>query len=116
MKMRMEESMSTMSPSLLVKSISVGGSTPGSLMRITVQVLPELFVSIITLSKGDTAVATSGTFKKGTSAKSPGSVDATVSAEHYDYIVTQKTNGEKLAVELHYTTRGSILDVFVEII
>lgn len=107
---------STVSPSLPVKTIAIGGTTPGSLMRINVQVLPQLFVGTITLSKGASGVATSGTFKKGLSAKQPGSVDATISAQHYDYIVTQKANGEKLAVELWYTIQGVILEVFVEII
>lgn len=114
--MIMEASMSTISPSFLVKTIAIGGTTPDSLMILGVQVLPELFVGTITLAKGASGAATRGTFKKGKSAKQPGSADAVISAEHYDYIVGRNTSGAKFAVALEYTTSGTILNVFVEVI
>jgi hypothetical protein len=110
------QALSTISPSLLVKTIAIGGSTPGSLITMTVQVLPELFIGTITLAKGASGAATRGTFKKGKSAKLPGSADATISAEQYDYIVARNASGAKFAVALEYTTSGTILNVFVEVI
>lgn len=103
----------SITPALIVKSIAISGTTEGSLMRVTVQVLPELFVGTITLAKGALGQETSGKFKKGMSAKKPGSADATIGSELYDFIVAQSAAGAKLTLELEYTIEGAVLTVFV---
>lgn len=107
--------MASISPSLIIKSIKISGTTIGSTVRLTVQSLPELFVGVISLSKGPSAADTAGAFNKGTS-KIPGTASATISGELYDFIVAQSALGAKMAIELEYTTKGAVNEVYIEFV
>lgn len=102
-----------LSPSLLIKSLAYSGTTVGSLMRLTVVVLAELYLGTITLAKGAPGLRTVGTFKKG-APKGPGSADVTIRAELFDLIV-QEASGHRLSIELEYTRQGAVTEVFIEL-
>jgi len=102
----------TISPSLLIESVKYSGTTTGSLMRLVVQVVPALHLRTITLGKGEPGATTTGKLKAGTLAK-PGLADATISAEFYDSIVAD-SKVATLAIEVEYTSKSLIKNVFVE--
>lgn len=87
-------------PALLVGSIKFNGVTAGSKIELTVQVLPELYLETITLIRGGHAEATLGTLSKGTR-KERGEASATISAELYDFVLSQ-ARAAALLVALEY--------------
>lgn len=88
-------------PALLVKSIKFSGVTAGSKIRLTVPVLPDLYLETITLIKGGPADTIEGTVSKGT-LKARGSANATISAELYDFVLSQ-VRASKLLIRLEHS-------------
>lgn len=88
-------------PALLVSGIKYSGVTAGSMIELTVQVLPDLYLETITLIKGGSADAIEGSLSKGT-LKECGSAKATISAELYDFVLSE-VRVSKLLVALEYS-------------
>jgi hypothetical protein len=91
-------------PSLLVSSIKFSGVTAGSKIELTVQVLSDLYLETITLIRGGPAAATLGTLSKGTR-KERGEASATISAELYDFVLSQARASTLLITLEHSETR-----------
>jgi hypothetical protein len=70
----------TITPSLLITRLTYSGTT---LMKLTVQVLPDVYLRTIVLARGASGAATTGKLVKGTAAR-PGLADVTISAELFD--------------------------------
>jgi hypothetical protein len=87
-------------PALLVKSIKFSGVTAGSMINLTVPVLPDLYLETITLIKGGAAAGMVGTLSTGT-LKKRGSASATIGAEFYDLLLS-RARASKLLVALEY--------------
>lgn len=87
-------------PALLVKSIKFSGVTAGSMINLTVPVLPDLYLETITLTRGGPAAGMVGALSRGTLKKS-GSANATISAEFYDLLLS-RARASKLLVALEY--------------
>lgn len=101
----------SITPSLLIRGLKFSGTTEGSMIKLAVQVLPDLFLGVITLANGGPAARTIGRLAKGT-LTAPGSADATISAELYAFILAE-AKVCKLAIELDYT-KTTINNVFIE--
>jgi hypothetical protein len=101
----------TITPSLLINSIKFSGTTEGSLIKLTVPVLDELYLGVITLAKGGPSAPTSGALRQGLP-KRPGSADAVISSELYDFLISQ-ANGAPLAIEIEYS-KTTIRNIYVE--
>lgn len=91
-------------PALLVGSIKFSGLTVGSMIRLTVPVLPDLWLETITLIKGGPAAEVVGTLSKGTR-KKLGSAKATISAELYDFVLSEARVSKLLILLEHSETR-----------
>jgi hypothetical protein len=91
-------------PALLVSSIKLSGVTAGSKIELTVQVLPDLYLETITLIRGGPAEATLGTLSQGTR-KERGEASATISAELYDFVLSQARASTLLIALEHSETR-----------
>jgi hypothetical protein len=102
----------SISPPLLIKSISFTGVTDGSGMKLTVIVLPSLFLGTIVLVKGASEATTTGKFAIGTS-KKPSSAEVTISAELWDRIL-EDSRTHTLSIELDYNSDRTINDVYIE--
>lgn len=91
-------------PALLVTDIKFSGVTVGSMIQLTVQVLPDLYLETITLIKGGPAVEIVGTLSPG-SLKRLGSAKATISAELYDLLLSRAGVSQLLIALEHDQTR-----------
>lgn len=89
------------SPALLIRSIKFSGVTAGSKIKLTVPVLPDLYLETITLIKGGPADAIEGTLSRGT-LEGLGSAKATIGAELYDFVLSQ-VRLSKLLITLEHT-------------
>lgn len=96
-----ESEQAPVTPGLLVKSIKFSGVTAGSIIELTVPVLPDLYLETVTLIKGGPADAIEGTLSKGT-LDALGSARATISAELYDFVLSQ-VRLSKLLIALEHT-------------
>jgi hypothetical protein len=92
------------SPALLVGAIKFSGLTAGSMIKLTVPVVPDLYLETITLIKGGPAAEVVGTLSKGT-LKRLGSADATISSELYDFVLAQARVSKLLITLEHSETR-----------
>ena len=101
----------SITPSLLIKSIRFSGTAPGSMIKLSVQVLPDLYLGVITLVNGGPGAPTTGKLAKGTLSL-PGFAEATISAELYAFILAE-AKVSKLAIELQYD-KTVIKNVFIE--
>lgn len=110
-KMEVEASMSLFTPALLINTLRYSGTTPGSLIRLRVEVVPDLCLGTIVLSKGKSNAATTGKVVKGTGTV-PGSANITISAQLFDNIVANAaTPGQ--AIEVEYTSSSAVLNIFI---
>lgn len=109
-----QQAATSISPALLIKSISYAGTTEGSAMKLSVVVLPSLYLGTIILIKGRSGAATSGTFAIG-SPKKPSSAEATISPQLWDQIISDSTT-YKLSIELDYNSNRTINEVYIEYI
>lgn len=91
-------------PALLVADIKFNGVTAGSVIELTVQVLPDLYLETITLIRGRAADGPLGTLSKGTRKRS-GSAKATISADLYDFVLSQVPVSKLLITLEHDQTR-----------
>lgn len=93
-------------PALLVADIKFNGVTAGSVIELTVQVLPDLYLETITLIRGRAADGPGplGTLSKGTRKRS-GSAKATISADLYDFVLSQVPVSKLLITLEHDQTR-----------
>jgi hypothetical protein len=91
-------------PALLVGDIKFNGVTAGSTIELTVQVLPGLYLETIALIKGGPADAIEGSLSVGT-LKERGSAKATISAELYDFVLSQVPVSNLLIALEHSETR-----------
>ena len=96
---------------LLVSGIKFNGVTAGSMIELTVQVLPDFYLESITLIKGGPADATQGTLVQGT-VKKRGSASAVISAELYDYVLSRARGSRMLITLEHAETR--VMDIRFE--
>ena len=87
-------------PALLVSSIKFDGVTAGSMIELAVQVLPDLYLETVVVTKGAPDDETLGILSVGT-LKKRGQAKAKISAELYDYVLSQ-AQGSKLLVTLEY--------------
>lgn len=91
-------------PTLLVKSIKFSGVTLGSVIQLTVQVVPDLYLETITLIKGGSTDEIEGTLSAGT-LKKLGSAKATIGAELFDFVLSQVRVSKLLIALEHDQTR-----------
>lgn len=91
-------------PALLVRDLKFNGVAAGSAIVLTVQVLPDLYLETITLIRGRAAEGSLGTLSKGT-LKRRGSAKATISADLYDFVLSQVPVSKLLITLEHDQTR-----------
>lgn len=103
--------MSTITPSLLITSLRYSGTTTGSLIRLRVGPVGELYLGTIVLSKGKLNAATTGKVLQGTS-DLPGSANITISAQFFDNIIA-RAGTPGLTIEVEYTNKGVVLNIFI---
>lgn len=82
-------------------------------MKLSVVVLPELYVGTVILIKGGSAAPTAGRFVQGAPRK-PSTAEATISAELWDKILLDSATF-KLSIELKYNPNaGTFNEIFIE--
>lgn len=91
-------------PAFLVEGIKFSGLTVGSMIRLTVPVLPDLYLETITLVRGGPAGEVVGRLSKGTR-KKLGSAKVTISAELYDFVLSEARASKLLITLEHAETR-----------
>lgn len=104
----------SITPSLPIKSFSYAGTTAGSILKLTVQVLPALFLGTIKLVNGGPGASVTGSFKTG-APKLPGLAEVVVSAQLYNATLASLLASAKLAIELEYNPVSSTISgVYIE--
>lgn len=101
----------SITPALLIKELSVTGLTEGFDMKLTVLVLPPLYLGTIVLVKGAPGVRTTGQLAIG-APRRPSSAEATISAELWDRIVEDKKT-YTMTIELDYNSDRTINNIYI---
>mgnify|MGYP001555907517 CR=1 FL=1 len=107
-----EVQQAAITPTLRVRSISASGPAEGASLKLSVVVVPDLYLGTITLVKGAPSAPTTGRFVKGTT-KRPGSAEATIGAELWDRILAD-SELFTLSIELRYNANaGTFNEIFI---
>ena len=106
-----QQAATSITPALLIKSISVTGVTPGFDMKLTVAVLAPLYLGTIVLVKGTSGVKTTGKLAIG-APRRPSMAEATINAELWDRILEDSAT-YTLTIELDYNSDRTINNIYI---